>query len=65
MWLWLLCIYIYELYLCVYDSEFYEYTVATRDPLLESKLRASVLFKTWEEESYELKTQKAHIHDEN
>ena len=30
-------IYIYEFYFCVYDSEFYDYTMATRDLLLESK----------------------------
>lgn len=59
-----MCIHVWN-FIYVYDFEFYEYTMATRDPLLESKLRASVLFKTWEEEGYELKTQKAHLHDEN
>ena len=50
--------YVYMNFIYVYDSEFYEHTKATRDPLLESKLRTLVLFKAWKEEGYELKTQR-------
>lgn len=41
----------------MYDSNFSEYTMATGNHLLESRLKISVLFKPWKE-GYELKTQR-------